>query len=45
VPKPLVFRIVLALTWLNLAVLAADAVYNIAKAVINVFVAGAPTFI
>ncbi len=34
-PRPLVFRIVLWLTWLNLAVLATDAVYNVVKALMS----------
>jgi hypothetical protein len=35
VPRSIAFRIVLWLAWANLAVLAADAVYNIVKAVVN----------
>lgn len=34
-PRSITFRIVLWLAWANLAVLAADAAYNIVKAVVN----------
>jgi hypothetical protein len=44
-PRPIVFRVVLGLAWLNLAVLGADAIYNVLKAVLNLFVAGAPTYL
>ncbi len=33
--NPLVLRLVLAVAWLNLAVLTADAVYNVVKAVLD----------
>ncbi len=43
-PSPIVFRIVLAVAWLNLAVLTADAVYNIVKAVVNALTATGPAY-
>lgn len=43
-PSPIVFRIVLAAAWLNIAVLAADAAYNIVKAVVNVLVRTGPGY-
>jgi hypothetical protein len=45
VPQPILFRVVLSLAWLNLAFLAFDGLYNIVKAVVNLFVHGAPTYI
>lgn len=44
-PKPVFFRVVLGLAWLNLAFLGFDGIYNIVKALINLFVHGAPTYI
>ncbi len=43
-PNPTVFRIVLAVAWLNLAVLTADALYNIIKALVNVLTATGPAY-
>jgi hypothetical protein len=34
-PEPLLFRIVMGLAWLNLAILAADGMYHVVKAVMN----------
>ena len=41
---PLVFRVVMAVAWLNLAVLAADALYNVVKAVMNHFARSGPAY-
>ncbi|HEY8368061.1 MAG TPA: hypothetical protein VIM86_01980 [Thermodesulfobacteriota bacterium] len=43
-PSPIVFRIVLAAAWLNLAVLAADALYNVVKALANALGATGPAY-
>lgn len=42
--NPLVFRVVMAVAWLNLAVLTADGLYNIVKAVVNQFARSGPAY-
>lgn len=42
--NPLVFRAVLAVAWLNLAVLTADGLYNIVKAVMTQLARSGPAY-
>jgi hypothetical protein len=42
--KPVFFRLVLAAAWLNLAILTADGIYNVVKAVLNQFAQSGPGY-
>lgn len=42
--NPLMFRIVMAVAWLNLAVLTADGLYHVVKAVTNHFARTGPAY-